>query len=156
MMIKVMTIVGTRPELIKLCRVISELDNHTKHILVHSGQNYDYELNEIFFQQLDIRRPDYFLNAVDETLAKTLRRDIKGAKNQLPDDKFGIIIINRAKLTIAKQAIERRMNGRQYDNIIAFVVNPFNDFWTCYRTHYRELLFDLFEGFQSRNPFLQS
>ncbi|MEN6422737.1 MAG: UDP-N-acetylglucosamine 2-epimerase (non-hydrolyzing), partial [Smithella sp.] len=58
---KVMTIVGTRPEIIKLCRVIHELDVHTEHILVHSGQNYDYELNEIFFRQLGIRKPDHFL-----------------------------------------------------------------------------------------------
>ncbi|OGW24274.1 MAG: UDP-N-acetylglucosamine 2-epimerase [Nitrospirae bacterium GWB2_47_37] len=72
MSIKVMTIVGTRPEIIKLCRVISELDRHTKHILVHSGQNYDYELNEIFFQQLGIRKPDYFLSAVGETVAQTI------------------------------------------------------------------------------------
>lgn len=85
--------------------------------------------------------------------AQTLGRDIKGAKNQLPDDKLGIMIINRAKLTIARQAIERRMNSKQYDNIIAFVVNPFDDFWTCYRPQYRELLFDLFEGFQHENPF---
>lgn len=72
MPIKVMTIVGTRPEIIKLCRVMSELNLHTKHILVHSGQNYDYELNEIFFQQLGIRKPDYFLNAVGETVAQTI------------------------------------------------------------------------------------
>jgi len=72
MPIKVMTIVGTRPEIIKLCRVMSELDRHVKHILVHSGQNYDYELNEIFFQQLGIRKPDYFLNAVGETVAQTI------------------------------------------------------------------------------------
>lgn len=72
MPIKVMTIVGTRPEIIKLCRVMSELNLHTKHILVHSGQNYDYELNEIFFQQLGIRKPDYFLDAVGETVAQTI------------------------------------------------------------------------------------
>lgn len=72
MSIKVMTIVGTRPEIIKLCRVMSELDQHTKHILVHTGQNYDYELNEIFFQQLGIKKPDYFLNAVGETVAQTI------------------------------------------------------------------------------------
>lgn len=72
MAIKIMTIVGTRPEIIKLCRVIHELDLHTNHILVHSGQNYDYELNEIFFQQLGIRKPDYFLNAVGETVAQTI------------------------------------------------------------------------------------
>jgi len=69
---KVMTIVGTRPEIIKLCRVIHELDEHTEHILVHSGQNYDYELNEIFFQQLGIRKPDHFLNAVGENPAQTI------------------------------------------------------------------------------------
>lgn len=69
---KVMTIVGTRPEIIKLCRVIHELDEHTEHILVHTGQNYDYELNEIFFQQLGIRKPDHFLNAVGENAAHTI------------------------------------------------------------------------------------
>ena len=85
--------------------------------------------------------------------AETLRRNIKEAKNQLPDDKLGIMIINRAKLTIARQAIEKRMKGRHYDNIIAFVVNPFDSFWTGYRPQYRELFFDLFEGFQPENPF---
>ncbi len=58
---KIMTVVGTRPEIIKLSRVIQQLDKHTEHILVHTGQNYDYELNEIFFQQLEIRKPDHFL-----------------------------------------------------------------------------------------------
>lgn len=72
MSLKVMTIVGTRPEIIKLCRVIDELDRHTHHILVHSGQNYDYELNEIFFQQLGIRKPDYFLDAVGDSVAQTI------------------------------------------------------------------------------------
>jgi UDP-N-acetylglucosamine 2-epimerase (non-hydrolysing) len=72
MTIKVMTIVGTRPEIIKLCRVIHELDRHTDHTLVHSGQNYDYELNEVFFEQLGIRKPDYFLNAVGNTVAQTI------------------------------------------------------------------------------------
>ena len=72
MTFKVMTIVGTRPELIKLCRVINELDMHTKHILVHTGQNYDYELNEIFFKQLDIRKPDHFLDVPGDSVAQTI------------------------------------------------------------------------------------
>ncbi len=72
MSLKVMTIVGTRPEVIRLSRVIAELDRHTDHVLVHTGQNYDYELNEIFFQQLEIRRPDVFLNAAGETAAATI------------------------------------------------------------------------------------
>jgi UDP-N-acetylglucosamine 2-epimerase (non-hydrolysing) len=69
---KLMTIVGTRPEIIKLSRVIDELDKHMDHILVHTGQNYDYELNEIFFQQLAIRKPDYFLDAAGENAAHTI------------------------------------------------------------------------------------
>jgi UDP-N-acetylglucosamine 2-epimerase (non-hydrolysing) len=70
--IKVMTLVGTRPEIIKLSRVICELDRYTNHILVHTGQNYDYELNEIFFEQLGLRKPDYFLNVAGSTLAETI------------------------------------------------------------------------------------
>ena len=76
MSIKVMTILGTRPEIIKLCRVIHELDKRTQHILVHSGQNYDYELNEIFFRELEVRSPDYFLDAVGETVAQTIGKVI--------------------------------------------------------------------------------
>jgi UDP-N-acetylglucosamine 2-epimerase (non-hydrolysing) len=67
-----MTVVGTRPEIIKLSRVICELDRYTHHILVHTGQNYDYELNEIFFEQLGIRKPDYFLNVAGASLAETI------------------------------------------------------------------------------------
>ena len=70
--LKVMTIVGTRPEIIKLSRVIYEFEKHTKHILVHTGQNYDYELNEIFFNELEIRKPDYFLDSVGESVASTI------------------------------------------------------------------------------------
>lgn len=69
---KVMTLVGTRPELIKMSRVIAEFDAHLDHVLVHSGQNYDYELNQVFFDELDIRKPDYFLGAAGSTAAKTI------------------------------------------------------------------------------------
>jgi UDP-N-acetylglucosamine 2-epimerase (non-hydrolysing) len=71
-MLKVMTIVGTRPELIKMSRVMAELDLYTRHVLVHTGQNYDYELNQVFFDELEIRKPDYFLDAVGETAAQTI------------------------------------------------------------------------------------
>lgn len=70
--LKVMTIVGTRPEIIKLSRVIAELEAHTQHILVHTGQNFDYELNEIFFRDLEIRKPDYFLEAAGHNAAETI------------------------------------------------------------------------------------
>jgi UDP-N-acetylglucosamine 2-epimerase (non-hydrolysing) len=69
---KVMTIVGTRPEIIKLSQVMKELDLFTEHIIVHTGQNYDYELNELFFEQLGVRTPDYFLNAVKGTPSETI------------------------------------------------------------------------------------
>ena len=69
---KVMTIVGTRPEIIKLSCVISELDKYTDHVLVHTGQNYDYELNEIFFEGMGIRQPDIYLGAAGETAAETI------------------------------------------------------------------------------------
>ncbi len=69
---KIMTIVGTRPEIIELSRVMSELEKHHKNILVHTGQNYDYELNEIFFKEMGVRKPNYFLNAVGKTLAETI------------------------------------------------------------------------------------
>lgn len=70
--LKVMTVVGTRPEIIRLSRVITKLDEYCEHILVHTGQNYDFELNEIFFQDLGIRKPDYFLNAAGATGAETI------------------------------------------------------------------------------------
>ena len=71
-MLKVMTLVGTRPELIKMSRVIAECDRQFNHVLVHSGQNYDYELNQIFFNDLEIRQPDFFLEAAGDSAAKTI------------------------------------------------------------------------------------
>ena len=70
--IKVMTVVGTRPEIIRLSRIIAKLDQYTDHVLVHTGQNYDYELNEIFFDDLEIRKPDYYLEAAGKTPAETV------------------------------------------------------------------------------------
>ena len=70
--LKVATVVGTRPEIIRLSRVLAKLDEHCEHLLVHTGQNYDYELNEIFFADLDVRRPDVFLNAAGAGAAETI------------------------------------------------------------------------------------
>jgi len=73
---RIMTVVGTRPEIIRLSRVISKLDDYFDHILVHTGQNYDYELNEIFFNDLEIRKPDYFLNSAGKSSAETIGKVI--------------------------------------------------------------------------------
>ena len=87
--LKVMTIVGTRPEIIRLSRVISSLDNYCEHILVHTGQNYDYELNEIFFKDLEIRKPNYFLESAQGNAAETIGNIIPAVdrllEKELPD-----------------------------------------------------------------------
>ena len=80
---KIVTIVGTRPEIIKLSRLIAELDIYFDHKIIHTGQNYDYELNEIFFNDLGIRNPDYFLNAVGDNVGETIGLVISKSYNIL-------------------------------------------------------------------------
>ncbi|SEF39796.1 UDP-N-acetylglucosamine 2-epimerase (non-hydrolysing) [Alcanivorax sp. DSM 26293] len=92
-MLKVMTIVGTRPELIKMSRVIAELDKHTDHFLVHSGQNYDYELNEVFFNDLEIRKPDLFLGVKAETPSKSIAGIISAADDVIRDVKPDALLL---------------------------------------------------------------
>ncbi len=106
---KVMTIVGTRPEIIKLCRVISKLDGHVSHILVHTGQNFDYELNDIFFQDLSIRKPDHFLNAAGGTVAQTIgnvimKSDVIMEKEQ-PD---AVLLLGDTNSCLAALSAKRR------------------------------------------------
>ena len=88
-MLKVMTIVGTRPELIKMSRVIAEFDSYSRHVLVHTGQNYDYELNQLFFEDLSIRKPNYFLesggNKVAQTIARVIEKSDDVMEQEQPD-----------------------------------------------------------------------
>lgn len=108
-MFKVMTIVGTRPELIKMCRVIAEFDRHTRHVLVHTGQNYDYELNQLFFEDLGIRKPDYFLEAVGENAAQTIARVIEKSDEvmgqEMPD---AVMLYGDTNSCLAVIAAKRR------------------------------------------------
>ena len=90
---KVMTIVGTRPEIIKLSRVIAELEKYTEHILVHSGQNYDYELNEVFFNEMGIKKPDYFLNAAADNAAETIANVISKSDKLLEEVKPDAVLL---------------------------------------------------------------
>jgi UDP-N-acetylglucosamine 2-epimerase (non-hydrolysing) len=92
-MLKVMTIVGTRPELIKMSRVIAEFDRHTHHVLVHTGQNYDYELNQVFFDDLEIRKPDHFLEAVGDNAAQTIARVIEKADEVLATEQPDAVML---------------------------------------------------------------
>lgn len=108
-MLKVMTIVGTRPELIKMSRVIAEFDRHTRHILVHTGQNYDFELNGIFFEDLGIRKPDYFLDAVGENAAQTIAHVIEKSdavlEKESPD---AVMLYGDTNSCLAIIAVKRR------------------------------------------------
>lgn len=88
-----MTIVGTRPELIKMSRVIHEFDKNTKHILVHTGQNYDYELNQIFFDDLNIRKPDYFLGAAGDNAAQTIGQVIIKSDEVMDKEKPDAVLL---------------------------------------------------------------
>lgn len=90
---KVMTVVGTRPEIIRLARVMAALDKYCEHIIVHTGQNYDYELNEIFFNDLGIRKPDYFLNAAGATGAETIGNVIIAVDKVLAEVKPDALLV---------------------------------------------------------------
>jgi UDP-N-acetylglucosamine 2-epimerase (non-hydrolysing) len=108
-MLKVMTLVGTRPELIKMSRVIAELDKQVQHVLVHSGQNYDYELNQVFFDDLGIRKPDHFLGAAGETAAKTIAEVISKADEVLDLEKpDALLLYGDTNTCLAVIAAKRR------------------------------------------------
>ena len=91
--LKVMTVVGTRPEIIRLSRVMARLDEHCEHILVHTGQNYDYELNQIFFDDLGIRKPDHFLNAAGGSAAETIGKIIASMDEILLQEKPEALLV---------------------------------------------------------------
>lgn len=108
-MLKVMTLVGTRPEIIRLSRTIDQLDRHCEHVLVHTGQNYDYELNEVFFNELGIRAPDHFLNVAGATAAETIGQVIIAADKVLgevcPD---ALLLLGDTNSALAAIAAKRR------------------------------------------------
>jgi UDP-N-acetylglucosamine 2-epimerase (non-hydrolysing) len=106
---KVMTIVGTRPEIIKLSCVIPELDRATRHVLVHTGQNYDYELNQIFFEGLGLRKPDHFLDAAAETAAQTIANVIAKADAVLATERpEAVLLLGDTNSCLAAIAAKRR------------------------------------------------
>lgn len=107
--LKVMTIVGTRPEIIRLSRIIPKLDQFFDHLLVHTGQNYDYELNEVFFSELAIRKPDVFMEAAGETAAETIGQIIIATDNLI--EKFSpdaILILGDTNSSLSAISAKRR------------------------------------------------
>lgn len=90
---KVMTIVGTRPEIIKMSRLMAELSKYVNHILVHTGQNYDYELNELFFENLNVRKPDYFLDVAGKNVAETIGNVIAKSDEVMEQEKPDALLL---------------------------------------------------------------
>lgn len=107
--LKVMTIVGTRPEIIRLSRLIPKLDQHCDHVLVHTGQNYDYELNEVFFSDLGIRKPDTFLEAAGATAAETIGQVIMTADKAMEQHQpEALLLLGDTNSALAAIAAKRR------------------------------------------------
>ena len=107
--LKVMTIVGTRPEIIRLSRLIPKLDQHCDHVLVHTGQNYDYELNEVFFSDLGIRKPDTFLEAAGATAAETIGQVIMAADKAMEQHQpEALLLLGDTNSALAAIAAKRR------------------------------------------------
>jgi len=107
--LKVVSVVGTRPEIIRLSRVLARLDDYCEHVLVHTGQNYDYELNQIFFDDLGVRKPDHFLNAAGATGAETIGNVIIAVDKVLAEEKpDAMLVLGDTNSCIAVLPAKRR------------------------------------------------
>ena len=107
--LKILTIVGTRPEIIRLSRVISVLDKYVDHVLVHTGQNYDYELNKIFFDDLEIRAPDFFLECASSSSANTIGKVISETDNiLLKENPDAVLILGDTNSCLSAIAAKKR------------------------------------------------
>jgi UDP-N-acetylglucosamine 2-epimerase (non-hydrolysing) len=158
---KVATIVGTRPELIKLSRVIAELDRSVTHVLMHTGQNYDYELNEVFFRDLEIRKPDHFLDVVGATLGETIgnviARSYAALQRENPDallvlgdtnSCLSVIAAKRLKIPIFHmEAGNRCFDERVPEEVNRRIVDHTSDVNLVYTEHARRYL--LAEGIRA-------
>ncbi len=156
---KVLTIVGTRPEIIRLSRIIPLLDEHTTHILAHTGQNYDYELNQVFFEDLEIRKPDHFLSAAGRTAAETVGLVIaKSDELMAKESPDALLILGDTNSSLAAYAAKRRkipvfhmeagnrcFDQRVPEEINRKIVDHISDINLPYSTIAREYL--LREGF---------
>ena len=164
--LKVMTIVGTRPEIIRLSRVIPLLDEYTNHILVHTGQNYDYELNEIFFKELDLRKPDHLMNVDTSSLGAAvgdiIRKSEEVLKKEKPD---ALLVLGDTNSCLAAYMAKRKhipifhmeAGNRSFDfnvpeEINRRIIDHIADFNLVYTEHARRHL--LSEGLQHQRIYL--
>src|SRR5262245_64465149 len=104
-----MTIIGTRPEIIRLCRVMVALDRHTDHVIVHTGQNYDHELSQVFFDDLGLRPPDHYLNAAGQTAAETIGQVVIAVDRVLASERpDAVLILGDTNSSLAAIPAKRR------------------------------------------------
>lgn len=155
-MFKVLVLVGTRPEIIKLSRILSELEKHVQVILVHTGQNYDYELNEIFFKELGIKKPNYFLSAAGKNAAETIGNVISKVDEVLEKEKpdaflvygdtnscLGVISAKRRQVPIFHmEAGNRCFDLRVPEEINRKIVDHTSDINMVHSEHARRYLMD--------------
>lgn len=162
----VMTILGTRPEIIRLSRVIAELDKSVRHVLVHTGQNYDYELNEVFFQELALRKPDYFLGVDASSLGKVLGNILIEIEDLLISEQpDAVLVLGDTNSSIAALMAKRlkipvyhmEAGNRCFDPNVPEetnrkLVDGLSDFNLVYTEHARRNLLN--EGFAARRIYL--
>lgn len=165
-MLRVMTIVGTRPEVIRLSRTIPKLDAYCEHLLIHTGQNYDYELNEIFFQELGIRKPDHFLGVGGQSLGATLGKILVESERVIIEEKPDAVLILGDTNSAISAIMARRMKvpiyhmeagNRCFDRNVPEetnrkMIDHMSDFNLVYTEHARRHL--LAEGFPHRRIYL--
>lgn len=164
--LKVMTILGTRPEIIRLSRVMARLDDYTDHVIVHTGQNWDYELNEVFFEDLGVRKPDHFLGTGGGTLGETLGKILIESEKVLAEEKPDAVVILGDTNSAISAIMARRLKvpvyhmeagNRSYDRNVPEetnrkLVDHISDFNLVYTEHARRHL--LSEGVHHRRIYL--
>lgn len=160
--LKVATILGTRPEIIRLARVMARFDAHVDHVIVHTGQNYDYELNEVFFEDLGVRKPDYFLGVGGGTLGETLGGILSETEKVLVKERPDAVVILGDTNSAISAIIARRLKipvyhmeagNRSFDRNVPEetnrrLVDHIADFNLVYTEHARRHL--LSEGLEHR------
>ncbi|MDF1854277.1 UDP-N-acetylglucosamine 2-epimerase (non-hydrolyzing) [Pseudooceanicola sp.] len=164
--LKIMTILGTRPEIIRLSRVMARLDDYTDHVIVHTGQNWDYELNEVFFEDLGVRKPDHFLGTGGGTLGETLGKILTESEKVLAEEKPDAVVVLGDTNSAISAIMARRMKvpvyhmeagNRSYDRNVPEetnrkLVDHISDFNLVYTEHARRHL--LSEGVHHRRIYL--
>lgn len=154
--LKLMTIVGTRPEIIKMSAIIKKCDNYFDHVLVHTGQNYDYQLNEVFFKDLGLRAPDYYLGVVGENIGQTMGNVIAKSYELMVQVKPDAIIVlgdtnsclcvisaKRLKIPIFHMEAGNRCKDENLpEEVIRRIVDVTSDINLCYSEHARRYILD--------------